>query len=156
MTKIEHNSEIQYIESIKMKTKVKCILKRNKNFFQLGIHYNNVNNILIVLIIIGIIHIHSITLADAFVKAAISRPVHYFDLGSQYSNRSRIANGQNRSAKFLFDTIFGINTPTFDEVDEDDLDDEDEEEVAKPCQCGTCFLLDYTSNLLICWLILLY
>lgn len=137
MPEIEHTSESQYIESIEMKAKVKCILQRNKNVFQLGY---NVNYMLILLIIIGIIHIHSSTLADAYVNAAISRPVHYFDLGSEYSNRSRIANGQNRSAKFLFDTIFGINTPTFDEVDEDDLDDEDEEVVAKPCQCGTCFL----------------
>lgn len=120
-----------------MKTKVKCIIKRNKKFFQLCY---NVNYMLIVLIILGIIHIHSSTLADAYVNDAIRRPVHYFDLRSQYLNRSRIANGQNRSAKFLFDTIFGINTPTFDEVDDDDLDDEDEEEVAKPCHCGICFL----------------
>lgn len=93
---------------------------------------------LFTLVLLGIIHIHSSTFADAYVNA-IKRPSHYFDVGSQLSNRSRIANGRNRSAKFLFDTIFGINTPSFDEVDEDDLDDEDEEEEAKPCQCGICF-----------------
>lgn len=147
MLKIEHTSEPQYIESFKMRTKVKSITKRNKNFLQLCY---NVNYMLIVLIIIGIIHNHSSTLVDAYVNDAIKRPVHYFDLGSQYSNRSRLANDQNRSAKFLFDTIFGINTPTFDEVDEDDLDDDDEEEAAKPCQCGTCFLFFMPINLLIC------
>lgn len=39
----------------------------------------------------------------------------------------------NRTGKFLFDTLFNINTPLGD----DDFDDDDEDDV-KTCNCGEC------------------
>lgn len=39
----------------------------------------------------------------------------------------------NRTGKFLFDTLFNINTPLADE----DFDDDDDDEV-KTCNCGEC------------------
>lgn len=39
----------------------------------------------------------------------------------------------NRTGKFLFDTLFNINTPLAD----DDLDDDDDDDV-KTCNCGKC------------------
>lgn len=50
------------------------------------------------------------------------------------NNNRRKNESSHRMGRFLFDTLFGIDTPTFDAVDLDDDDDSDEP--PKPCKCG--------------------
>lgn len=54
-----------------------------------------------------------------------------FDVGND------TASGVNRTSKFLFDALFGIDQPlTYDDVDE-----ENDEEI-KACNCGKCALAE--------------
>lgn len=50
-------------------------------------------------------------------------------------NESRKNVPTQRNGRFLFDSLFGIDTPQLDAADFDDDDDEDDEP-AKPCKCG--------------------
>lgn len=48
-----------------------------------------------------------------------------------YSNGTIMSNGFERNGKFLFDTLFGLETPSNDEDDDDETSND-----VKACNCG--------------------
>lgn len=77
---------------------------------------------------------------DAYITNARNATNLYEPFDIQYlnssSSHSKKVLSRDRNGRFLFDMVFGIDTPPLDAADLVEDDDDDEEDLPKPCKCG--------------------
>lgn len=120
---------------MKVKRIQRLFLLLNKTFTQL--RYSGIY-ILVMLCLWELVHIQNIHV-DAYIDGAT---INFNKLSLQHLNSSsksiKLPMSRNRTGKFLFDSLFGIDSQQLDAVDADfdDDDDDDDDEDTKPCKCG--------------------
>lgn len=73
--------------------------------------------------------------ASAYINGAINVTNSFQHLNTQHFNGSRKSLLSNRNGRFLFDALFGFETPPLNAASFADEEDE-EDEPPKPCKCG--------------------
>lgn len=79
--------------------------------------------------------IHLRVHVNGYIKDAINVTNSFQHLNTHSFNGSRESHFAKRNGRFLFDALFGLDTPPLDASDFADEEDE-EEEAPKPCKCG--------------------
>ncbi|XP_031619926.1 transmembrane protease serine 9-like [Contarinia nasturtii] len=118
---------------------MKMKVKRSQRQIALSLNTKSYSQLCfcIAYVILTICLLESMTHVDAYINGVtnVTNSFQHFNY-HRVNNVSRRNNEHsNRIGRFLFDTLFGIDTPAFDAVDLDDDDDDDIDEAPKPCKC---------------------
>lgn len=133
-TKIRRNYKFSN-NKYKMKMKVKKCQRRNEPFSKSYLQiFCCLAYVLLTICLLESFNRQSNV--DAFIANTRNATNFFEPFNIQYANSSKKVLSRNRNSRFLFDALFGIDTPPLDAADLVE-DDDDEEDIPKPCKCGS-------------------